>query len=86
MGMMNRKDAKESGHCHSSLYLEIRIEDLSRATKYNVTAINRNMNAHSVSGFQITFLKYTSVTVATCDKQACMKCAFIHLRRINFSL
>jgi len=84
--MVNWEDAKESGYCHSSLYLEIRTEDLSRATKYNVTAINGNMNAHSVSSFQITFLKYTSITVATCDKQTCMKCAFIHLRRINFPL
>jgi len=66
--MMNRKDAKESGHCHSSPYVEIRIGDLSRATKYNVTAINGTMSAHSVSNFQITFLKYTSIMVATCDK------------------
>lgn len=66
--MMNREDAKESGHCHSSLYLEIRIKDLSRATKYNVIAINGNMNAHSVSCFQVTFLKYTSIKVATCDQ------------------
>jgi hypothetical protein len=65
---MNREDAKESGHCHSSLYLEIRIEDLSRATNYNVTAINGNLNAHSVSSFQIIFLKHTSIKVATCDK------------------
>ena len=65
---MNREDAKEIGHCRSSLYLEIRIENLSRATKYNVTAINRNMKAHSVSSFQITLSKYTSIMVATCDK------------------
>jgi hypothetical protein len=84
--MMNREDAKESGHCHSSLYLEIRIENLSRTTKYNVTAINGNMNAHSVSRFQITSSKYTSIMLATCDKWACMKCVFIHLRWINFSL
>ena len=83
--MINREDANESGHCTSSLYLEIRIEVLSRATKYNVTAINGNMNAHSVSSFQITCLKYTSITVAMCDKQACMKCVFRHLRRISFS-
>jgi len=84
--MMNREDAKESGHCHSSLYLEIPIEDLSRVTKYNVNAINGNINAHPVSIFHITFLKYTSIMVATCDKLACRKCAFIHFRRINFSL